>query len=484
MDPGQPVRPGRWVTRIAQFGERQPRHTGPRRRAPNPLWTPGAAGPVAAGARWLASGSVRTPPDTPSAVEAAALAAVDEAAIAGTLAELIAVPSVTGSAAESELQHQLARRLDQLGLEVDLWPLDLPGLRADPEFPGAEAPRDEAWGLVGTTPGDPDGPTLVLQGHVDVVPPGDRALWAGDPFRPRAVGDALHGRGACDMKAGLAANLAALAALRDSGVRLRGRVAAHFVVGEEDGGLGAFGTLRRGHTGDACVITEPTGGALITANAGALTFRIEVAGRAAHASTRDAGVSAVDAYLPLHRALAELEARRNADPDPLLAEHPIPYAVSVGVLRSGDWASTVPDRLVAEGRLGVRLGEDPAAARAELERCLAEVAATDPWLRDHPPAVSWPGGQFASGRLPAGHPLRDLVRAAHADAVGGPAVPERGAPYGSDLRLYAAAGVPTLQFGPGDVRVAHSPREQVRIPEVVAVARTLVLTALRSLGTR
>ncbi len=91
------------------------------------------------------------------------------------------------------------------------------------------------------------------------------------------------------MKAGLAAHLAALAAIRAAGIRLRGRVAAHFVVGEEDGGLGAFGTLRRGHGGDACVIAEPTAGTLITANAGALTFRIAVPGKAAHGSSREQG---------------------------------------------------------------------------------------------------------------------------------------------------------------------------------------------------
>ncbi|MEV0183919.1 ArgE/DapE family deacylase [Streptomyces sp. NPDC050625] len=417
--------------------------------------------------------------------EAAALGSVDEEAVGRTLLELLAIPSVTGSAAESEIQHHLAGRLERLGLDVDLWSMDLPELLADPDFPGMEVPRTEAWGLVGHTAGGDDGPTLVLQGHVDVVPPGDPAAWQGDPFVPRVTGDVVHGRGACDMKAGLVAHLAALAAVRAAGVRLRGRVAVHFVVGEEDGGIGAFGTLRRGHRGDACVITEPTAGTLITANAGALTFRVAVPGKAAHASSRDAGVSAIDAYVPLHAALARLEAARNTDPDPLMAEYPIPYALSVGTVRSGDWASSVPDLLVAEGRLGVRLDEDPAHARAELERCVAEACAADPWLRDHPATVTWPGGRFASGRLSQGHPLRDTVRDACTDANGWASRPrERGAPYGSDLRLYAGAGIPTLQFGPEDVRVAHSAEERVSLSEVVGVARALVLTVLRTVGTR
>ncbi|KUN75837.1 peptidase M20 [Streptomyces griseoruber] len=416
--------------------------------------------------------------------EKAVLAAVDEPDAVGTLRELIAVPSVTGSAAESELQHRLAGRLERLGLDVDLWSMDLPELCAHPDFPGMEVPREEAWGLVGHTADGGDGPTLILQGHVDVVPPGDPAAWDGDPFVPRVTGDLVHGRGACDMKAGLAAQLAALAAIRAAGVRLRGRVAVHFVVGEEDGGIGAFGTLRRGHGGDACVIAEPTGGTVITANAGALTFRLNVPGRAAHASSREAGVSAIDAYLPLHRALARLEADRNRDPDPLLAEYPIPYSLSVGTLRSGDWASSVPDTLVAEGRFGVRLGEDPALARAALERCVAEACAEDPWLRAHPATVTWPGGQFASGRLAAGHPLRDTVAEAYADATGAARPRERGATYGSDLRHYTGAGIPTLQFGPGDIGVAHSAREHVSVREVTDTARTFALTVLRTVGVK
>ena len=416
--------------------------------------------------------------------EAAVLAAIDEQALAHTLVELLAVPSVTGSAAESDCQHLLARQCNRFGLDVDLWSMDLAALTADPDFPGNEAPRDEAWGLVASTPGHGDGSTVILQGHVDVVPAGDRAQWDGDPFVPRVDGDLVHARGAADMKAGVAANLAVLAAVQASGVRLRGRLSGHFVVSEEDGGLGAFGTLRRGHTGDACIITEPTAGTLVTATAGALTFRIEVPGRSAHASVRDSGASAIDAYQPIHAALARLEARRNTDPDPLLAGYAVPYALSVGTLRAGDWASSVPDLLVAEGRLGVRLGEAPAAARDELERCVAGACAEHPWLRHHPARVRWPGGQFASGRLPAGHPLRELVGTAHADVTGGPRPAERGAPYGSDLRLYAEAGVPTLHYGPGDVRLAHGPRERVSLAETVQVTRTLALAVLRAVGTK
>ncbi len=409
--------------------------------------------------------------------ERRALDCLDSAALCRSLLELLAVPSVTGSAAESELLHGLAGQAERLGLEVDLWQPDLAELHADPDFPGTEAERAELWGLVAVTE-EQDGPTVILQGHVDVVPPGDPAAWPGDPFAPRVDGDVVVGRGTCDMKAGVAANLAAVAAIRASGVPLAGRLALHLVASEEDGGLGAFATLRRGHRGDACLIPEPTGLNLITANCGALTFELRVPGAAAHGSIRTAGVSAIEKFLPLFAGLRSLEAERNRDRDPLLAGYEIAAPLSIGQLSSGDWPSTVPDLLVAQGRYGVLLDEDPAVARAAFEQRVAEVCDADPWLRSHPAAVRWSGGQFASGRLPAGDPLRAVVAGAHADLVGA-APAERGVPYGSDLRLYAGAGIPTLHYGPGDPADAHTSHERVSFAETEQAARTLIVAALR-----
>ncbi|MBA3277382.1 MAG: ArgE/DapE family deacylase [Geodermatophilaceae bacterium] len=419
---------------------------------------------------------------TVSTREQRVLDAIDASWALDRLVELIAIPSITGSAAESDAQHRLAGYFDPLGLDTDLWPIDLPEAKAHPDFPGLEAPRTEAWGLVGITGGD-DGPTLILNGHIDVVPPGDLSRWSGEPFRPRIEGDVVHGRGACDMKAGVVAALAAAKAVTNSGIRLAGRLALHSVVGEEDGGLGAWSTLRRGYRGDAAVILEPTSGTVHTANAGALTFRIEVTGRAAHGATRELGVSAFESFWPIHLALRELESERNADTDVRLRGHDLPYALSIGTIRSGDWPSSVPDRLIAEGRYGVAIGEPSAAARKVLEDRVVEACSSDPWLTDHPATVTWSGGQFGSGTLPPGHPLLGRVQAAAADIRGG-IPPEAAAAYGSDLRLYAAEDIPTVHFGPGDVRLAHSPREQVHINDLVSTARAVALLIVRTCGVR
>ena len=410
------------------------------------------------------------------------LDAIDEQALVADLVALIRVPSVTGSDAESELVHWHARQLSRVGFDVDTWKIDLDELARHPDHPGTEAPRVEGHGTVGVL-GPAGVPELVLQGHVDVVPTGDLDNWPDrDPWSGAITGDAVHGRGACDMKAGVAVNLAVARALATSGVALERPFAVHAVVSEEDGGLGAFATMLRGHRGAAAVITEPTSGDLVVANAGALTFELRVHGRATHGSSRLAGHSALDAFLPIHAALLELERERNAHPDPLFRANPLPYPVSIGTVRAGDWASSVPDLLVASGRLGVLLDEPPALARAALERAVADAGAADPWLRDHPVEVVWHGGQFGSGRIAADHPLVHEV-AASIRATQQRDVALSAAPYGSDLRLYAdMGGIPTLHYGPGDVRLAHGPGERVDIAETIRVARSLALLAARRCG--
>lgn len=379
------------------------------------------------------------------------------------LTQLVSLSSVGGSEAEVLAQRWCAATLAGLGLDVDLWPIDLDALRADPDHPGEEVERPEAWGCVATSGSGT--PALILNGHVDVVPPGDPDTWTGgDPWVLREVDGTWFGRGVCDMKGGVAAIFAAARAVAASGATLRRPFAVHTVVGEEDGGLGAFATLRRGHTGDACLIAEPTAGTIVTANAGALTFRIELTGSATHGSRPDAGVSAIEVFEAVHASLRRLDAERNAHPPAPFDARPFP--ISVGMLQAGDWASTIPDRLVAEGRFGTMPGESFADARAALEAAVA--AADHPWLRKNPAIVTWPGGQFAAGSLPDGHPFLDEVRA----AAGDPAMPAVGAPYGSDLRQYAAAGIPTLQLGPGDIANAHAVDESVRIDEVAAAAQT------------
>lgn len=396
---------------------------------------------------------------------------VDHNRLRVDLEAMLRFPSVGGEPAESAIQIWLAEQFERDGLDVEIRTDDVRA--TDPGFPGMEVPRESITTVLGRRRGTKAGPKIVLCGHTDVVPPG--VGWTHPPFEPTwqdgPRGPRVSARGACDMKAGLAAAWAAVRELQDT--ELCGEIVLLPVSAEEDGGAGTFHAIQSGVRADMCIIPEPTNLALIPANAGALTFRLTVPGAAVHASRRTAGVSAIEKFLPLLRALQDLEAQRNANVDSLMGRWSVAYPLSIGQLRAGNWASSVPDLLVAEGRFGVALNESVDSAKAELEDCMARACASDSWLRDHPAQLEWWGGQFAPGSTPLDEPLMSALGAAHR-SITGDDVEIYGAPYGSDLRLWRnIAGVPTVQYGPGDSAVAHSADEYVDFNDVVQCVQVL-----------
>jgi acetylornithine deacetylase len=400
-----------------------------------------------------------------AAPEAAALAALDTAALLDDLVALVQTPSITGDErAALELLHA---RAAALGLDAVLREHDLAALRDDPGHPGEEAPRSELLDLRAALPeARPGAPRLALCGHVDVVDTGTVPWRHGSPWSGAVEDGWVYGRGSADMKAGVVAVLHALAALRAAGVAPAFAPELLAVASEEDGGLGAFAALRADAGYAACVITEPTAFDVVCAQAGALTFTGVVRGRAAHAAHRLEGVSAVDRYVPVHLALQGLEDELNRDvADRLMANLALPYPVNVGRVQAGAWSSSVPDRLEFEGRAPVRVGETIAEARAAVE---SAVAAVDPAVE-----VAWTGGQFASCATDPEHPLAraagDAVRRERG-AGGEPA----GVPWGADMRLFAARGIPTVMCGAQGIEVSHAVDERVAVADVVALARVLI----------
>jgi acetylornithine deacetylase len=436
-------------------------------------------------------------------VERRALEALDVDGLVAFLRELIAIPSL--DAGETPAQRRVAEWMVAAGLETDVWSIDLEELAAHPDW-CHEVDREEALGVVGWVgrraqrTGPARGRDLLLNGHIDVVPVGDEAAWTTPPWDPAVRDGRVYGRGAVDMKGGLCCALFAAKAIRDAGVRLRGRLSVASVVGEEDGGTGTLAAILRGHTADGAVVAEPTRLRVVPAQAGSLMFRLVVHGLSAHGCVREEGVSAVEKFVPLLAALRRLEAERcglaekvpagdgpgaavSGDPrSPLFAGYRLPWPIEVGTVRAGDWASSVPDMLVAEGRYGVATGEDVAAARRAFEDAVARAAAADPWLAEHAPAVQWWGGRFDPAETAADDPIVTTVTEAVRHVRGAPPVVE-GVTYGADMRLLVNVGrTPTVLFGPGDVRVAHMPDEHVAVAELETAARVLIVTAIRFCG--
>jgi acetylornithine deacetylase len=383
---------------------------------------------------------------------------IDPDALARDAAALVAVPSETGE--ERAALERLGDLAGALGLAAELYEHDLAALRAHPGYPGEEAPRSSLWGLTVAVPGRGAG-RLAVCGHVDVVPAGTVA-WR---HPPGTISDGwLYGRGSVDMKGAVVAALHALASLVAEG-GAAAEVALVAVASEEDGGLGAFAALERDAAFDACLIPEATGFGVVCAQAGAVTFEGVVPGVAAHAAHRLEGVSAIDRYVAVHAALADHERALNAEVGhPLMRALELPYPLVVGRLEAGEWPSTVPDRLRFSGRAPVRVGEDPVAARAAVEAVVLG-ACPEAQLR-------WPGGQFASGETDPDHPFAALVRRALTDELGGD-VATVGVPWGADMRLWTARGIPTVMAGTPGIETAHAVDERVRIDDLVTLARVI-----------
>jgi acetylornithine deacetylase len=419
---------------------------------------------------------------TANRTEQRVLETIDFESLLEYLCELVAVPSLTGQ--ETPAQEHVAAQMERIGLDVDVWELDFNRLARHPAY-SAEVERERGLGVVGTLAGRDErgGNSLILNGHVDVVPAGDEANWHYPPWQGTIANGRVYGRGALDMKGGLCCALFAAKAIFDANVRLKGDLTIESVIGEEDGGVGTLGAILRDYKADGAVVVEPTDLAVVPAQAGALNFRVTVPGLAAHGSMRNEGVSAIEKFILLYDALMTLEQERNLDKqEPLFTQYDVPNAICVGTVQGGDWASTVVESLTFEGRFGVAVGEDVQAARRSFEGTINRAADTDPWLRRHHPKVEWWGGQFAPASIPVDHALVETVRAAYGELCDSPAR-VAGVPYGADMRLLVnEADTPTVLFGPGDVRNAHQPDEFVPVSELKTAVETLALVALRFCG--
>lgn len=398
--------------------------------------------------------------------------------IVDLLTDLVRIPSVTGE--EATAQHYLIDLFREYDWEVDTWCPQKEELQTHSAYSDDGLPLGERPVVIALIHGaEPHSGSLILNGHIDVVPIGDAHAWRDGPWSGAIRDGSVWGRGSCDMKAGLVSAIAGVLALQRTGLQPRADVLIESVIGEETGGVGTLATLLRGYRADAAIILEPTRLAICPATAGAASFRLAVPGKAAHGALRLEGVSAVEKFYLLMKAVQDLESARNSKAnDPLFDSNRLIAPISIGKIASGDWPSTVPESLVAEGRFGILPGERIQDARTQFEAAIAAAADRDPWLCDHKPEVQWFEGQFEPGETSLDAPILSALKEAHASIVGSP--PEmRGVPYGSDLRFFTNyAEMDAVLYGPGDVSLAHSLNEHVSIDEVLAAAKVIALTVM------
>ncbi|WP_122090753.1 ArgE/DapE family deacylase [Halalkalicoccus subterraneus] len=369
---------------------------------------------------------------------------------------------------EFPAQDWLEGQLSDFGFETYRWEADPKCLAVSPSFPDdpeeiETAGRPNVAGVLEL--GSGVGSTVLLNGHVDVVP-AEVDQWSSDPFEPTWDGDRLVARGAADMKCGLVACVFAARRLADAD--LDGHVIVESVVGEEAGGIGAASSVRESpypFEPDAGIVAEPTDLTPVIATEGSLMKRLALSGRSAHAATPWHGESVLPHFERIHQALAEFERKRTHEvTHPLYEEFPRPWPIVAGTVEAGSWASSVPARLESEFRIGVAPGETVAEVERRVDSLLAELVADSEWLTEHSPRFERFSVQFEPAEIDPDEPIVRAVR--HAlDTAGHDSTP-RGATYGTDARHYIAAGIPTVVFGPGSVQQAHFPDESIDWTEV------------------
>jgi len=286
------------------------------------------------------------------------------------LQELVRVPSVLGS--EEPAQRLVENRLRELGFDVRSIEPSAERLASHPDSGVPLVSYEGRRCLVGTLAGG-SGRSLLLNGHVDVVSEAPVERWTRPPFGAEVEGGRLYGRGACDMKGGIAAMLLGVEAALAAGP-LPGPVVYQSVIEEECGGNGALAACLEGPSADGVIIAEPTNGGFDVVAVGVIWARLTFEARARHASHADEGSNPIETAFAAVEALRALEAELNADPEPGFAGVERPYLLNVGALHAGDWPSMTPGKAVLDVRLGLPIRLEPAEGQARLLEAVRSVA--------------------------------------------------------------------------------------------------------------
>jgi acetylornithine deacetylase len=402
--------------------------------------------------------------------------------------ELVRIPSVSGH--ESDVQSFLFQKLTDMGLQPKLVYPDVDQLRQHEDY--FETTSFVKYGykdrpnVTGLWKGTGEGRSFCLSGHVDVVSPEPIDEWSNDPWGGAFEEGYVYGRGAGDMKAGVAAMLIAVQALQATNTRLKGDVFVETTIEEEDGGVGGNLFMRMTQPkADAAIIPEPSAHTISVASAGVMYFRINITGIPAHAATAHFGINAIYKTLPIIEALRALNKKRQmtihypyAESDPRMKGRAT--TINIGHIRAGDWPSTVPALCQLEGRIGWPPGESREEIRNQIEEAVYATATKDPWLKEHLPQIQWFGWNARPHELDPNHPFVQLLSNQIVQLTGNK--PSYiGGSAGLDTRYFVFHGIPAVTFGPLAERI-HSSDERVNIESTVKVAQVLAKTLMEWCG--
>lgn len=388
---------------------------------------------------------------------------------------MIRFPSTRG--AEHTVQDFVFRALKARGFTMDRFAMDREAIARHPGGAPFSDTHSDAPIVVGIHhPRQETGRSLILQAHVDVVPTGPAELWTHPPFDPVIEGDWLYGRGGADMKAGGAANLFCLDALRRIGLQPAATVYVQSVVEEESTGNGALMTHLRGYKADAVLIPEPEEEMLVRANTGVLWFQLEVRGEPVHVREMGAGANAIDAAYRVVGALRGLEEELNREKagKEHFAEIAHPINLNIGRIEGGDWASSVPCWCRVDCRIGLYPGMAADELARRIEATVLSFARGDNFLANNPPKVGFNGFWAEGYVLEPGSEAEAVLGRAHRGSTG-QELKSFMTPGYLDTRVYALYDkIPALCYGPISQNI-HAFDERVSLASLKRITGTMAL---------
>ena len=386
--------------------------------------------------------------------------------------ELVKHPSLRTQ--EGSAQDLLYEAMAQRGLRMDRWELDPEDLAAHEGFGPVTVSYQNVTNVVGTyTPATESGRSLILNGHVDVVPEGPAEAWSRSPWDAPILDGWMYGRGAGDMKAGLAANLFAFDAIRAAGYQPAGRIHVQSVVEEECTGNGSLAALLRGYRADAVIIPEPEEDMLVRANVGVLWFKVRVSGNPTHPREMGTGFNAIDAAYTAMTALREVEAKWNLDKSEHRyfedLDHPINF--NFGKIIGGDWPSSVPAWCEFDVRAAIYPGISASQAWTELQECLDRLGDGETAIH----AIATKTGFFSEGYvLEPGSEAESLLESTHRQAFGAE-LESFTTPGYLDGRVFTLyADIPTMVYGPVSEAI-HGFDERVSVESIRRITKSIAL---------
>ena len=395
------------------------------------------------------------------------------------LQSIVREPSTIGE--EAGAQKLVEERLRAKNLEVDVWTPEHEELLKSDFYNPIRENYENSPNVVGVLKGtQKKGRSVILNGHIDVVPAGDLNKWKHGAYSGKVIDNKLYGRGTTDMKGGNVATLIALETIINLGIKLKGDVIYQSVIEEETGGAGTISAIQRGYTADIAIIPEPSEMKIFPKQQGSLWFNIHIQGISAHGGTRYEGVSAVEKGIIVFNQLLEFEEKRNEKyrKQTLYKDNPIPIPINIGEFNGGIFPSSVPEEAIIKGRYGVGPDETIKEAKEAFQNMLDNLVYLDDWFKKYPATVKWEGIHLPPGGSDLDHPMLDILKEKY-EAIENEKPVVAGSTWGTDGGLLTQYGnIPSIVFGPGTTSMAHFTDEYVELDKLFKTAEIIALSII------